>query len=453
MQVAKYGTTFNMVHKMGLVKITLGTKSVPTTRNYSASGSQAADATGMKYTDSGTTTVTASNSFDTSCSPYSSLGYWYIVRGSKTGTSYTKTFKSVTTVNTDWEYADVSVNEGNFQEITIQNNYIKRLCYKFTAVFSCTQTCQEFKLPVKGTMTIQCWGAKGATLPGATASNIYKSASANLLSGGNGGYVSGSISTLEHYRILYIYVGKQGMANVNAKTFNGGGSCLVVKNVSTDVHASGQGGGATDIRLAKHSYGSWGYKMENDEMFIDDSFCSRLIVAGGGGSADQYVAYTGAIAESNSHGGDAGGLKGYSGNKAGTSTYWSTLTVAGGGTQTSVGVGGSNGGYGVGADNSFGGGGGGYYGGGGGGSVNGCTSSGAGGSSYVSGHGGCTSLSYGGKTYTFSSPEIWDGLGYKWNSSAATSTRGFPTTSGSSTENGHSGDGYAKITMTTPDAD
>ena len=107
------------------------------------------------------------------------------------------------------------------------------------------------------------------------------------------------------------------------------------------------------------------------------------------------------------------------------------------------------GGFGYGGS-GYGGGGGGYYGGGSGGSNNSVISSGGGGSSYVSGHGGCTSLSYGGNTYTFSSPEIWDGLGYKWNNTTATATRGFPTTSGSGTENGHSGNGYAKITMTTP---
>lgn len=199
--------------------------------------------------------------------------------------------------------------------------------------------------------------------------------------------------------------------------------------------------------------------------FLDGSMSARLLVAAGGGGANRYAYWQ----DPNTHygdsdGGAAGGLAGYGGKTSACFTDRIDLaTNTTGGTQTSGGNGwkyngaysnSNNGKFGYGGVfGTFGGGGGGYYGGGAGGSNSCVVGSGAGGSSYVSGHGGCSTLSYGGNTYTFSSPEIWDGLGYKWNSSAATSTRGFPNTAGTANENGHSGNGYAKIILTTPTND
>lgn len=453
LQVAKYSSNFAMAHKMGLVKIVLGTKTVPTTRNYSASGSQAADATGMKYTDSGTTTVTASNSFDTSCSPYSSSGYWYIVRGSKAGTTYTKTFKSVSTVNTDWEYADVSVDEGNYQSITVQNTFIKRLCYKFTAVFSCTRECQSFKLPVKGTITMQCWGA--------SATEGTKINTPSYV--GRGGYVKGDISSLDHYQMLYVYVGSMGvtLAPPNSTTYQSG---PVINtggyNGGGDTSDSGDGGGgATDVRLA------------------EDNLYSRIIVAGGGGGLNYWNS-----PNSGSKGGDAGGLYGplfeAKNNSDGNHYNYGGNTTKGGIALLMVKAGidetGENGSFGQGGSGYFGGGGGGWFGGSGGsnspspygstsrGTVSGAEIGGGGGSSFISGFSGCKAYTgYASSTdnsvvqfesvqYKFSNTEMWDGAGYKWNSSSATSEQGFPPPSGSGTENGHLGDGYAKITMTSP---
>lgn len=278
--------------------------------------------------------------------------------------------------------------------------------------------------------------------------------------GGLGGYVMGTISSLSHYQMLYIYVGQQGSECVKSFTFNGGGGC-VVRDLS-NVHAAGQGGGGTDIRLTQHTNGTWGVKVIKDEDYLyegegDASFDSRLLVAGGGGGGNRYA--QGSSVRGSSIGGDAGGLKGYSGNASGASDPLPKITAPTGGTQTGGGTGGFwngsiyysyNGSWGYGNYGNFGGAGGGYYGGGSGCDGGSAVSSGAGGSSYVSGHGGCSTLTYSGKTYTFTSPEIWDGLGYKWNSSAATSTRGFPNTAGSGTENGHTGNGYAKITLITP---
>lgn len=462
-----------MAHQMGLVNIILGTKDIPTIRNYTAAGSQTADDTGMRYTDSGTTTVTASSSFDNSCKPYSSTGYWYIVKGNTMGNTFTKTFKSVSTVNTEWEYADVSVNQGNYLGITVCNDKIKRLCYKFTAVFDYTGTSQSFKLPVKGCMTMQCWGASGASIPIAEGNYPINTA------GGKGGYVTGSINSIPRSTMLYIYVGGKGeilQAELAEKqTFNGGGGCrgfdTQYANIYADPHLSGQGGGATDIRFIKHRLGAWGYKNGEDtqEQYyiedigeVDESMHTRLLVAAGGGGANRYCYWL----EPNTHygdseGGAAGGLIGYGGKTAACSnTRIDLATNTTGGTQTSGGDGWkyngaydytNNGKFGYGGVwGSFGGGGGGYYGGGAGGSGSCVVGSGSGGSSYVSGHGGCVPLIYEGEAYTFSSPEIWDGQGYKWNSSSATANRGFPNTAGSGNENGHSGNGYAKIILTTP---
>lgn len=345
---------------------------------------------------------------------------------------------------------------------------------RFPLLFSYTGTCQAFKLPVKGTMTMQCWGASGGSL--SIAENNYPT---NTV-GGNGGYTEGIISGINHYTELYVYVGAQGKsmsADCIHQTFNGGGGSRGFDrdnydDIYADPHTTSQGGGATDIRLLMHTIGTWGYLNENvsiseqgfieDNGLTDESLYTRLIVAGGGGGANRYAYWDSPnMHYGDSEGGAAGGLKGYGGKTAACSgTRIEPATNSTGGTQTAGGDGwkyngtyslSNNGQYGYGGIyGTFGGGGGGYYGGGTGGSNICVVGSGAGGSSYVSGHGGCSTLTYSGKTYTFTSPEIWDGLGYKWNNSAATSTRGFPNTAGSGTENGHIGNGYAKITLITP---
>lgn len=83
------------------------------------------------------------------------------------------------------------------------------------------------------------------------------------------------------------------------------------------------------------------------------------------------------------------------------------------------------------------GGGGGYYQGG-----YGIHGGGGGGSSYISGHNGCTLSSTG---YQFNNTEVIDGEGYSWGAEKGEQTL-MPTTDGSSTMAGNSGNGYAKIT-------
>jgi len=281
-----------MNHKMGLVKITLGTKSVPTTRTYSTSGTQTADATGWKYTDSSeTTSVTASNSFDASCNPYNSstANYWYIIRGSKTGTIYTKSFRSISTVNTDWEYADVSVDEGKYKNISVNNSYIKRLYYKFIAVFSCTNTCQTFTIPLAGTIQMECWGASGGSNRGLVTdmgNKIDTNGKMDAGVGGLGGYSIGTITyNTKNTQPLFVCVGGKGIQAITRKGatpnvsanggYNGGGKSFTA-DTSGDNYM-GTGGGATHIATRTGVLSS-----------LNSYQSSVLIVAGGGGGSAYY---------------------------------------------------------------------------------------------------------------------------------------------------------------------
>jgi len=222
--------------------------------------------------------------------------------------------------------------------------------------FSYTGDVQEFVAPENGYYKIEAWGAGGGR----------NRAQGSLTNGstrdpGYGAYTSG-VAYLSKGQKIYIYVGGKG-ANGETNTivpggWNGGGRG---DYDHSDDESAGSGGGATDIRLIR---GEW------DDF---ESLKSRVMVAGGGGGS----AYT-------EPGGSGGTLTG--GN-----TYYST-----GGTQTS-GYAFGKGQDGVYVDDNVdvAGGGGGYYGGyansSGGSSV--YRTSGAGGSSFVSGCNGCNAIS------------------------------------------------------------
>ena len=431
-----------MIHKVGLVKITLGTRSAATTRTYSTSGTEAADATGMRYTDSNeTTTITASNSFDASCSPYnpSSSNYWYIVRGSNADNIYQKTFKSVTTVNTDWEYADVSVEEGHYLNITVNNTYIKRAMFSFVALFDFVAyeatkpdtdppvtypsgLGQSFKAPLKGTYTLKVWGAQGGN-----AKNYY-----NIqYYGGYGSYSVGDV-TIAKNTDLYIYVGGQGCI------FNGG-----AWGYNMSMPGSPCSGGATHVALA-----------DGELATLSSQRSNVLIVAGGGGGSYGYSqAVGGSVTNQNAYSGNgahAGGIQGNKGIAATSNYYW----LGTGGTQTSggnindhptgndsydrfkndpeytgdFGHGGTSGG-------SGGGGGGGWYGG-----AHSHYGGGAGGSGYIGN--------------TLLSNKHMTGYSVTTSTAAATKTNSVTNVSATPTDDyAKQGNGYCKISCTpTPDA-
>ena len=225
------------------------------------------------------------------------------------------------------------------------------------------------------------------------------------------------------------------------------------------------GGGATDVR----------YDCTDIASFA--SLKSRIIVAGGGGSAgyNSYVSYQGGI------GGNGGGLTGYDGlapnyNSGSLTAYAGkgATQIAGGakGTYNSTATTGQDGSFGKGGSSGsqgWPGGGGGYYGGGAGGyyhqsAMNGGGGGGSGGgSSYISGHNGCNSISdssiessivhtgsanhYSG--FTFSNSNIIDGSGYTWtNVKGSQSQMPSKTTVGAfyTLGIGNSDGGYARIT-------
>lgn len=219
---------------------------------------------------------------------------------------------------------------------------------------------QTFNVDRTGNYKVELWGAQGG----------FVSNDSDCESCGKGSYVSGVINLTKGEK-LYVYVGGQS-DSVSKPGYNGGG-------VANSDGRRGSGGGATDIRLVN---GDW----NNTQ-----SLASRIIVAagGGGGYYDSGVIVVG---------GAGGTLVGKSGNVGPGS---SSITAPLGGNQTSGGAHGSasfqsgnSGSFGKGGDGAFylTAGGGGYYGGGGS-SVNyDRSTSGAGGSSYISGYTGCVAV-------------------------------------------------------------
>ena len=296
--------------------------------------------------------------------------------------------------------------------------------------FAYNGTYQTFRAPVNGTYTIQLWGAEG----GGNA-------------GGKGGYVRGDI-TLEKDDILYIYVGQHYPHGVTyASAFNGGGLVQAEPGTSYGLpNRYSTGGGATDVRLVSGNWNNF------------ESLKSRIMVAGGGGGGYENYNYL--------YGGAGGGLKGSNGTMGSSGG----VTISYGGTQISGGQGGTGtntngfpGGFGYGGSATkkyLAAGGGGYYGGGTSGVSNSTAGTGAGGSSFISGHNGCNAIDeasiqsqiihtgqsnhYSG--YTFTNTKMVDGNGYNWTTVKSSYT-GMPSYSSYGTMTGNSGNGYARITL------
>ena len=252
--------------------------------------------------------------------------------------------------------------------------------------FDYTGAVQNYTTVCRGTHTLTVWGAQGGN------------------AGGKGGYSTGVVNLNENMN-LYIYVGGQGSRG-STGGFNGGG---------TTGSSGGTGGGASDIRIGT------------------DSLYARVIVAGGGGGKGQDNCAAGGVG-----GGTTGG---------GSADQNSCGTQAGGGTQTAGGAkgiysgtsGANTGAFGKGGNASDGrydggGGGGGWYGGGAGAS-SGWSNGGGGGSGYV--YTSSTASSY-------PSGCLLNNSYYLTNASTTAGSSSFIGPS-SSSETGHSGNGYARI--------
>ena len=333
-----------------------------------------------------------------------------------------------------FKYSDINESTSNILNSIL--NFKFDLTVHVVASYDYTGDYETFVVPYDGIYRIELWGAQGA---------------ANK--GGNGGYTSGEIELTETEE-LYIYVGEHQDRGVLEMAFNGGGGVQYEDSGDEPVRYN-TGGGATDIRLTK---GEW-----NDF----ESLKSRIMVAGAGGGG--YEGYASNNYVSSVTGGVGGGLIGGSGGKIQDSSD-PELIIAYGGTQISGGLAGIGKDLYETADGAFGsggyppgkflaGGGGGYYGGGSSGVYPKSPGSGAGGSSFISGHNGCdailessiedyivhTGQSVHYSKYQFSNTIIIDGNGYNWTTEIGDYT-GMPTHDGTSTMTGNTGNGYAKIT-------
>ena len=277
-----------------------------------------------------------------------------------------------------------------------------------------------------GKYKIELWGAQGGH---------------KLVDGGQGAYTSGEI-IFDKFINLFIYIGSQGILD-NIGGYNGGGDAP--KNCDNRDYCipsyGGSGGGATDIRL---NSGNW-----NDTQ----SLKSRIMVASGGGGCSNYQN----TENREVAGSPGGGLVSNNGSYSqctlsNCKTEAEPIFIAIGASQIQGGHSDYNQSYGVlgiGGSTSGrlkGAGGGGYFGGGAGTASLHRHGSGTGGSSFISGYEGC---------YAFSSPNNDEpsritNIHYSkllfYNGIMLGGNETIPSPNGE-TENGHHGNGVAKITL------
>ena len=258
-----------------------------------------------------------------------------------------------------------------------------------------------------GKYMLECWGAQGGTY-----STTYY--------GGKGGYSKG-ILTLTQNTNIFIYSGGQGSLTTVANKLQGGGFNGGGNTTTSDASYSGcGGGGASDIRIGT------------------DSLYARVIVAGGGGGAfGPTVGYgIGGCGGGESGGDGASSSSSYVGGKGATQTaigtsYYGTSTVnATFCTPAAFGVGSSRTtGYIYGSA-----GGGGWYGGG-----SALRAGGGGGSGYI--YTSSTASNY---------PDgcLLNSTYYLTNASISSGDAPFTSPTGSS-EVGHTGNGFVRITKLT----
>lgn len=259
---------------------------------------------------------------------------------------------------------------------------------------------QTFEVPLDGYYRIDLWGAQGG-------GSYDVSGSKARVNGGKGAYTSGVVK-LTAGQNLYIHIGKMGNngnPDSNALKGNNGGGSATHGATGTDVTeqqkyqaSAGGGGDATDVRIGA------------------DNAISRIMVAAGGGG--------GMHTTSGGYGGDlwSGGADNTNRAKQTTGNVFAT-GQNGSGTGAGYGVPGAGGGY-------------------WGGKITSAYAS-TGGSSYISGYAGSnavnSSQSHLNNTKHYSNV-------YFTQTKMASGASSMPTINLTSTETGHAGDGYARIT-------
>lgn len=257
-------------------------------------------------------------------------------------------------------------------------------------------TYKSITLP-KGTYKLECWGAQGGN---GTASPSNDS----QLFGGKGGYSSGVFSPTSD-TVLYLYSGGQGSTATGSTSsgpnggYNGGGAGSKNGSNNSNTQTSGGGGGATHIATISGLLNTLSF-----------STASILLIAGGGGGAGGWYGF---FSTQSSDGGYGGG------NSGGSAANGGGYSVSGG-TQSS----GYSFGQGASASTHVdqGGGGGGYYG--------GYCSTGTSDSDICGGGGGSGYINTSKLT----------------SASTIAGNTSFTSPTGT-TETGHSGNGYIRITV------
>lgn len=365
------------------------------------------------------------------CSSYSDSTNYRTYNGGGSGYVYTSNtasnYPSGCLLNSSYYLTNAQTISGNqnFQSPTgdtetghVGNGYVKITKLTDTIYLSSNSDVIDFDYTGAvqsvtlnaGTYTLECWGAQGG----------YRSSSSY---GGAGGYSIGTLS-LSSKTTLSIYVGGSGNSVTSANSsgyypggFNGGGYRNTYKG----------GGGATDIRIGT------------------DSLYSRVIVAGGGGSdgsSSQSGGYAGGT--SGARGSFGYGSYGYGGNQ--TATYSSLNAIASQGTNNNssdCAAGFGFGGFGCYSSSGYGGaGGGGWYGGQG---------------TYPDGSGDDDGGGGGGSGYVYTSstaknyPQgcLLNSSYYLTDAQTIAGNQAFTSPEGTS-ETGHSGNGFCRITNMTP---
>ena len=269
--------------------------------------------------------------------------------------------------------------------------------------FSYTGSVQTATL-TPGTYKFECWGAQGGN-------STYHNTT-----GGKGGYSSG-LYTISKTTSVFIYVG--GMGNTGSYAvnggWNGGGGVTNSYNNGGDGNHLGTGGGATDISLIG---GECSLDQNYRYVRTENSYKSRIIVAGGGGGAEGQNGTAGGGATGINDSNQCAATQNAAGRiDYGSSSCSSWVTMFAGGLGYGVSTSGGHTSHAMGAC-----GGGGYYGGG------------------AYGHNGDQAHGYGGSGYvssSLSSTVLIDG------------SQSFLSPTGTM-ETGHSGDGFCRITNLNP---
>ena len=319
-------------------------------------------------------------------------------------------------------FRNYSLGRKNVTENLLENSYI----FNYPCIDS--SECDPYEVIFSpGTYQIELWGAQGGD------SRYHNIDEIRPNSGGKGAYVKGTIQFLGTTK-LYLFIGGKGEDQVytvqtpSKGGFNGGGIGGVDSHDTTYPESGAGGGGATDLRI-----------FNGDD---DESLKSRLIVAGAGGggcSTNNTSPFLGPYQYS-AYGGSGGALSGENSTEYGVagSQQFGIFGKGGDGLGNSTGNGSATGGSGSGyfggftvppsyGDYEFG---------------------GSGGSSYISGHEGC--IAYGkdsSKSSKLNENSIHISNVFFTNTEMKTKyDEDFVDPFGNH-EEGHSGNGCAKITV------